>query len=56
MRTDPISLHGRGFDVLVVGGGISGAALAREAALLGASVLLVTRGDFAGGAEGSKMA
>ena len=35
-------------DLLVVGGGINGAAIAREAALNGWSVLLVERGDLAG--------
>jgi len=37
------------FDVLVVGGGINGAAIAREAALRGLSVLVVDKGDFASG-------
>ena len=37
------------FDVLVIGGGINGAAIAREAALRGLSVLLVDKGDFASG-------
>ncbi len=36
-------------DVLVVGGGITGAGVAREAALRGLSVVLVDRGDFASG-------
>ncbi|ODU19921.1 MAG: glycerol-3-phosphate dehydrogenase [Sphingomonas sp. SCN 67-18] len=35
-------------DLLIVGGGINGAAIAREAALNGRSVLLVERGDLAG--------
>ena len=35
-------------DLLIVGGGINGAAIAREAALNGWSVLLVERGDLAG--------
>ena len=35
------------FDLLVVGGGINGAAIAREAALHGLSVLLVERDDLA---------
>ncbi|MGA9580596.1 MAG: glycerol-3-phosphate dehydrogenase [Allosphingosinicella sp.] len=35
------------FDILVVGGGINGAAIARDAAIRGASVLLVERGDLA---------
>ena len=36
-------------DLLVVGGGITGAGVAREAALRGLSVALVERGDFASG-------
>ena len=35
------------FDLLVVGGGINGAAVARDAAMRGASVLLVERDDLA---------
>ena len=49
MRTDPTTLHGRTFDLLVLGGGIQGAAVAREAALRGISVALVERIDFAAG-------
>ena len=37
------------FDVLVVGGGITGAGIARDAALRGLRVALVERGDFASG-------
>lgn len=37
------------FDLLVVGGGITGCGLARDAALRGLSVALVERGDFASG-------
>src|SRR5438270_861487 len=36
------------YDLLVVGGGINGAAIARDAAIRGASVLLVEKDDFAG--------
>ena len=36
------------FDLAVVGGGINGAAIARDAALRGLKVALVERGDFAG--------
>jgi glycerol-3-phosphate dehydrogenase len=36
------------FDVAVIGGGINGAAIARDAAMRGLSVALVERGDFAG--------
>ncbi len=49
MRSDPIELNGECFDFLVVGGGIQGAALARELALRGSSVVLVERDDFASG-------
>lgn len=37
------------YDLLIVGGGINGAAIAREAALNGLKVLLVERGDLACG-------
>jgi glycerol-3-phosphate dehydrogenase len=37
------------FDLLVVGGGIQGAAVARDAALRGLKVVLVERGDLASG-------
>lgn len=41
--------HGQAVDVLVVGGGITGAGVLREAALRGVSALLVEQGDFASG-------
>lgn len=37
------------FDVLVIGGGITGAGIARDAAMRGLHVALVERGDFASG-------
>jgi glycerol-3-phosphate dehydrogenase len=37
------------FDVLVIGGGIVGAGIARDAALRGLTVALIEQGDFAGG-------
>ena len=37
------------FDVLVIGGGINGAGIARDAAMRGLSVALVEQGDFASG-------
>ncbi|HYQ96264.1 MAG TPA: FAD-dependent oxidoreductase, partial [Candidatus Eisenbacteria bacterium] len=37
------------YDLLVVGGGIQGAAVARDAALRGLRVLLLERGDLASG-------
>ncbi|MEW8978923.1 MAG: glycerol-3-phosphate dehydrogenase/oxidase [Symbiobacterium sp.] len=47
-RTDMIrSLASEPFDLLVVGGGITGAGVAREAALRGLKVALVDAGDFA---------
>lgn len=42
-------LGSRTFDILVIGGGINGAGIARDAALRGLHVALVERGDFAGG-------
>lgn len=36
------------FDLAVIGGGINGAAIARDAAMRGFSVALIERGDFAG--------
>lgn len=42
-------LRSKVFDLLVVGGGITGAGIARDAALRGLSVGLVERGDFASG-------
>ena len=36
-------------DILVIGGGINGAGVARDAALRGLSVLMVDRGDLASG-------
>jgi glycerol-3-phosphate dehydrogenase len=42
-------LRGAEFDLAVIGGGINGAAVARDAAMRGLGVALVDRGDFAGG-------
>src|SRR5512142_366541 len=39
----------RSFDVIVIGGGITGAGAARDAALRGLSCLLLEKGDFACG-------
>jgi glycerol-3-phosphate dehydrogenase len=49
LRTDPRELHRRTFDVVVVGAGIQGAAVAREAAVRGLTVLLVDARDVAAG-------
>lgn len=40
------------FEVVIVGGGINGAAIARDAAMRGLRVLLLERDDFASGASG----
>jgi glycerol-3-phosphate dehydrogenase len=42
-------LSRRTFDVLIIGGGITGAGIARDAAMRGLSVALIDKGDFAGG-------
>jgi glycerol-3-phosphate dehydrogenase len=42
-------LRNEAFDVLVVGGGINGAAVARDAAMRGLRVALIEKGDFASG-------
>ena len=41
--------HDLRFDLIVVGGGITGAGTARDAALRGLSCLLLEKGDFASG-------
>lgn len=46
MRRDVEALGGGAFDLAVVGGGIYGVCVARDAALRGLSVALVERGDF----------
>lgn len=49
-RNDRLAaLAGHEFDVLVIGGGITGCAIARDAALRGLSVALVEKNDFANG-------
>ena len=40
-----------GYDAIVVGGGLTGAAIARDLALRGVSVLLLEKGDWGGGAS-----
>ena len=44
-----IPLQGKGFEVLVIGGGINGVAIARECARRGKRVLLVEQHDFSSG-------
>ena len=47
MRRATDRLANETFDILIVGGGITGACVARDAALRGLKVALVERGDFA---------
>ena len=53
MIRDLEALTGRTFDVLVVGGGIYGLAIAYDAAQRGLGVALVERHDFGSGASAS---
>src|SRR4051794_225453 len=49
MRRTPEALEGDVFDLLVLGGGITGAGVALDAALRGLRVALIDKGDFASG-------
>ena len=49
MIRDTSRLTNNKFNLLVIGGGINGAAIANLAAACGASVALIEKGDFAGG-------
>src|SRR3978361_786021 len=50
LRAEAMTLLAEGsFDVLVIGGGITGAGVARDAAMRGLSVALVEASDFASG-------
>lgn len=48
-RATAADLSARPFDLLVIGGGITGAGIARDAALRGLAVALVEAGDFGSG-------
>ena len=48
-RADLSSLEGEMFDLAVVGGGIMGTGIARDASLRGLRVLLVEKEDFGSG-------
>uniref|UniRef100_UPI001B7CB91D FAD-dependent oxidoreductase n=1 Tax=Rhizorhabdus sp. TaxID=1968843 RepID=UPI001B7CB91D len=47
--TTPRTIQDRLFDVAVIGGGVNGCGIARDAAGRGASVLLLEQGDLAQG-------
>ena len=53
LRRDVAALEGSCFDLAVVGGGIVGACVARDAARRGLSVALIDKGDFSGGTSAS---
>jgi glycerol-3-phosphate dehydrogenase len=55
MKRDLIKLADTPFDVLVIGGGIYGAAAAWEAALRGLSVALIEKGDFGGATSSNSL-
>jgi len=52
MRRDIEQLKANHFDILIIGGGINGCAIARDAALRGAKLALIEKEDFASGASG----
>src|ERR1700722_7074475 len=49
MKRDVQALRGIAFDLLILGGGITGAGVALDAALRGLRVALIDKGDFASG-------
>lgn len=55
MKRNLSLLASREFDVVVVGGGIYGAAIAREAALCGLSTALIEKGDFCSATSASSL-
>src|SRR6188768_4326687 len=48
-RANPSTLQETSFDLAVIGGGINGVAIARDAAMRGLSVVLLERDDLASG-------
>jgi glycerol-3-phosphate dehydrogenase len=55
MKREPTKLTETVFDVLVIGGGIYGAALARSAALQNLRVALIEQNDFGGGTSANSL-
>ncbi len=49
MKRDLAALANQSFDALIIGGGILGAGIARDAALRGLRVAVIDKGDFASG-------
>lgn len=52
MKRDIPRLKADHFDILIIGGGINGCAIARDASLRGAKAALIEKDDFASGASG----
>src|SRR4051794_33742414 len=48
-RTVPSDIEQARFDLIVIGAGINGSAIARDAAMRGLDVLVLDKGDIAGG-------
>lgn len=49
MRLNPPDIENQSFDLIVIGAGINGAGVARDAAMRGLKVLLLDKGDIASG-------
>jgi glycerol-3-phosphate dehydrogenase len=49
VRRNPSDIENKTFDVIVIGAGINGAGIARDAAMRGLKVLLLDKGDLASG-------
>jgi glycerol-3-phosphate dehydrogenase len=52
VRHTPINIESHPFDVIVIGAGINGAGIARDAAMRGLKVLLLDKGDISSGTSG----
>jgi glycerol-3-phosphate dehydrogenase len=52
VRHIPPDIENHPFDVIIIGAGINGAGIARDAAMRGLKVLLLDKGDIAGGTSG----